>query len=51
MTILNEARKGLMPQEIQRAAALENIPPETLRDAVATGKVAVPCNRNRWTEP
>jgi len=47
MTILEEARKGIVNKEIEQTAALENVDAEKLCALVAEGKVVIPANRNR----
>lgn len=50
MTILQQAQKGKVTEEIERVAALENVDIEWLRNQVALGKVVIPANRHRRLE-
>jgi phosphomethylpyrimidine synthase len=43
---MEAARKGLVTAEMKAVAAKENIDAEQLRDAVASGRVAIPANKN-----
>jgi phosphomethylpyrimidine synthase len=47
MTLMHRARQGKVPEEIARAADVEGIPPEKLRELVATGRAVVPRNTKR----
>lgn len=45
-TQMDAAKKGIITPEMKIVAEKENISPETLRDRVARGTVAIPCNKN-----
>ena len=45
-TQMEAAKKGIITPEMEIVAKKENILPETLREAVANGTVAIPCNIN-----
>ena len=47
MTLMEKARRGEQTQEIVRAAQDEGIPPERMRDLVASGRAVIPRNRKR----
>src|SRR3989337_1087482 len=47
MTLLEKAGKGILPDEILRAASEEGVPPERLRELVAEGRAVIPRNRVR----
>lgn len=44
MTILQEAQRGAVTDEIEGVATAENIDPEVVRRRVAAGSVVIPCN-------
>jgi len=45
-TQMDAAKKGIITPEMKRVAQKENIDPEVLRERVARGSVAIPCNKN-----
>ncbi|HEY5765286.1 MAG TPA: phosphomethylpyrimidine synthase ThiC, partial [Candidatus Deferrimicrobiaceae bacterium] len=47
MTLLEQARKGILPDEIVRAAQEEGVAPERMRELVAEGRAVLPRNRVR----
>lgn len=47
MTQIEQAAKGTMTGEIAKVAEEEQVPAEQVREAVASGKVVIPANRNR----
>jgi phosphomethylpyrimidine synthase len=51
MTLIEEARKGRIPDIVKIVAKHEKIDPEKLRQLVAAGRVAVPKNIHRDSEP
>lgn len=46
MTQLQAARKGIVTEEMAKAAELEGMSGEELRQKIATGEVVLPCNIN-----
>jgi phosphomethylpyrimidine synthase len=46
MTQLEAARKGIVTEEMEKAARLEKISPEELRKKIASGEAVLPCNVN-----
>ena len=47
MTQLESARRGVVTDAMRRVAKAESVSVESLRDAVAAGHVAIPCNSKR----
>ncbi len=47
MTLLQNARKGVLMPQIAKAAADEGMSPERLRELIASGKAVVPRNKKR----
>src|SRR3970282_1715161 len=47
MTLLHDARNGVLAPQVARAAAEEEISPEKLRVLIAAGKAILPRNRKR----
>ena len=45
-TQMDAAKKGIITPEMKIVAAKENIDAEVLRERVAKGTVAIPCNKN-----
>ncbi len=43
-TQIHYARKGIVTQEMEYVARRENLPPETVRDEVARGRMIIPAN-------
>ena len=51
-TQIHYARKGIITQEMEYVARRENLPPETVRDEVARGRMIIPANvRHTNLEP
>ncbi len=46
MTLLEQARKGIITETIRRVARREKVDPDTLRASVARGVVVIPANKN-----
>ncbi|MBC7342436.1 MAG: phosphomethylpyrimidine synthase ThiC [Clostridia bacterium] len=46
MTQLEQAKKGIITQEMEKVAAEEGLTPETIRQLVAEGQVVIPANVN-----
>ena len=46
MTQLEQARKGIITEAMERVARKENIDPEILRSSIAEGTVVIPSNIN-----
>ena len=46
-TLIEEASKGKITQEMEEVAHKENVPADYLRDMVAQGKIVIPLNMNR----
>src|SRR5713101_8308157 len=44
------ARQGTLTPEMQRVAEREGLPPETIRDEVATGRLIIPANVNHLAQ-
>ncbi len=51
MTLMEEARRGRIPEEIKLVADKEGIEPDKLRRLVASGRVVIPKNIRRDVEP
>lgn len=51
MTQLESARAGRITDEMRQAAEYEQIPPEELRDKIASGRVVIPKNASRQFVP
>ncbi|MHC1631619.1 MAG: phosphomethylpyrimidine synthase ThiC [Methanotrichaceae archaeon] len=51
MTLIKDARKGQITEEVKLVAAQEGIDPDKLRRLVAKGRVAIPRNVRRQIEP
>jgi phosphomethylpyrimidine synthase len=49
MTQLQAAKKGMITEQMQKAAELEGISSEELRQKIAKGEVVLPCNINHKT--
>ncbi|MBE2899891.1 thiamine biosynthesis protein ThiC [Methanothermobacter thermautotrophicus] len=47
MTQMDEAKKGVITDEMKAVAEAENVTPEFVRRGVASGKIAIPSNLNR----
>ncbi len=47
MTLMEDAKKGLITPQIEEVAREENIEPEIIRSCVAKGLIAIPMNNNR----
>ena len=47
MTLLHNARNGILSPQVALAAAEEGIPPEKLRGLIASGRAVLPRNRKR----
>lgn len=45
-TQIEQARKGIITEAMMTVAKSEQVAPEWLRSQVASGRVAIPCNRN-----
>lgn len=45
-TQMDAARKGIVTSEMKKVAEYENMEPDTLRELVAKGQVAIPANKN-----
>jgi phosphomethylpyrimidine synthase len=46
MTQMEQARKGIITEEMERVAVEEGVSPEWLRDRIAAGRIVIPVNRN-----
>lgn len=46
MTLLEKAKKGILTEEIKKAAAYENVPPEDLMKDISLGYTVIPKNIN-----
>ena len=44
MTLMEQTKKGLIPEEVERAARNEGVDPQWLAEKVSQGKVVVPAN-------
>lgn len=44
-TQYQQARAGVITPEMRRVAQRENLPPETIRDEIAAGRLVIPANR------
>lgn len=44
---MDEAKKGVITEEMKAVAEAENVTPEFIRRGVATGRIAIPSNLNR----
>lgn len=51
MTQMEQARKGQLTDQIRKIADIEGISSQKLLKRVATGKIVIPCNINRYTSP
>jgi phosphomethylpyrimidine synthase len=51
MTLMEDAKKGLITPAIEAVAKSEGIDPETVRSCVAKGFIAIPRNNRRETRP
>ncbi|NQT85140.1 phosphomethylpyrimidine synthase ThiC, partial [bacterium] len=47
MTQLTIAREGVISDEMRRAAAIDGVDPEQLRQSIEAGRACLPANRNR----
>ncbi|WP_366069969.1 phosphomethylpyrimidine synthase ThiC [Methanothrix sp.] len=50
MTLMEDAKKGKIPDALRRAAETEGVDPEALRRLLAAGRVVVPMNARRMRE-
>jgi len=51
LTQMEQARKGQLTDQIRKIADIEGISSQKLLKRVATGKIVIPCNINRYTSP
>ena len=51
MTQMDDARKGIITEEMKAVAKLENVDEEFIRKSVAAGTIAIPNNVNRNARP
>ena len=51
MTLMEDAKKGIVTPSIEAVAKAEGIDPETIRSCVAKGLIAIPINNRRETLP
>jgi len=47
MTLIEEAKNGMLTDEIRRVAEQEDLSPEFIREGIVQGKIVIPKNRNR----
>lgn len=47
MTLIEDAKNGMLTDEIKRVAKQENLSPEFIREGIIQGKIIIPKNRNR----
>jgi phosphomethylpyrimidine synthase len=48
---MEQARKGQLTDQIRKIADIEGISSQKLLKRIATGKIVIPCNINRYTSP
>ena len=46
MTQMIKARQGIITPEMEKAAAMENVPVEVIRAGLADGTIVIPANVN-----
>ena len=51
MTQMQQAREGVVTEEMKQAARYEGVEPEEIRQGLAEGTIVIPCNRNRTFPP
>ena len=51
MTLMEDAKRGIINPSIEAVAKAEGIDPETVRSCVAKGLIAIPVNNRRETLP
>ena len=51
MSLISEAKKGNITQEMKKVAQVEGVEPEFVRRGIETGRIVIPVSPYRYTEP
>ncbi|MCG2736625.1 MAG: phosphomethylpyrimidine synthase ThiC, partial [Candidatus Methanoperedenaceae archaeon] len=51
MSLIAEAKKGNLTEEMKQVAAKEKVEPEFVRRGVANGRIVIPVSPYRYTKP
>ncbi len=51
MSLINEARKGIITDEMKKVAEVEGVEPEFVRRGIENGRIVIPVSPYRYTKP